>query len=99
VASYTGLPTLLGHHQQGEQRWGSQTGPRSHQVDVLFNGADLGEARRVIQDLHIRYVYIGQLERNYYDAAGLDKFERLAQEGYLRVVFRNTGTTIYEVVE
>jgi len=99
VASYTGLPMLLGHHQQGEQRWGSQTGPRSHEVDVLFNGVDLEAAKQVIQDLHIRYVYLGQLERNYYDAAGLAKFERLAQEGYLRIAYRNEGTTIYEVVE
>jgi len=99
VASYTGLPMLLGHHQQGEQRWGSQTGPRSRDADVLFNRTYIPEAQQVIEDLHIRYLYIGQLERNYYDAAGLAKFDRMAQSGDLRVVFYNEGVTIYEVVQ
>jgi YYY domain-containing protein len=99
VASYAGLPMLLGHHQQGEQRWGSQTGPRSRVADALFNGADVGQAQRVIDDLHIRYIYIGQLERNYYNAAGLEKFDRMVGSGDLRVAFFNEGTTIYEVVE
>jgi len=97
VASYTGLPMLLGHHQQGEQRWGSQTGPRSHEADTLFNGPDVNQAQRIIDDLYIRYIYIGQLERNYYNAAGLEKFERMAQSGYLQAVFQNEGVTIYEV--
>ena len=99
VASYAGLPMLLGHHQQGEQRWGSQTGPRSRAADALFNGADVGQARQIIDDLHIRYIYIGQLERNYYNAAGLEKFDRMVGSGDLRVAFHNEGTTIYEVVE
>lgn len=99
VASYTGLPTLLGHHQQGEQRWGSQTGPRSRDAEALFNGTNVNQAKQIIQDLHIRYIYIGQLERNYYNVAGLAKFEQMAQSGDLRVVFHNEGTTIYEVIE
>ncbi len=96
VASYTGLPTLLGHHQGGEQRYGSQVGPRSGDANTLFNGMDVSQARQIIKDLRIRYIYIGQLERNYYDAAGLAKFERMAEDGHLRVVFGNAGVTIYE---
>lgn len=99
VASYAGLPTLLGHHQQGEQRYGSQTGPRSRDADELFNGVSVPRAQRIIEDLHIRYIYIGQLERNYYNATGLEKFDRMVESGDLRVVFHNEGTTIYEVVE
>jgi YYY domain-containing protein len=97
VASYTGLPTLLGHHQQGEQRWGSQTGPRSRDARDLFDGTNVGQARQILDDLHVRYIYIGQLERNYYNSAGLDKFEHMAHSGDLRVVFENEGVTIYEV--
>ena len=97
VASYTGLPMLLGHHQQGEQRWGSQTGPRRNQAETLFSGTLVTPAQQIIENLHIRYIYVGQLERNYYNAAGLAKFEQMAQDGDLRVVFENEGTTIYEV--
>jgi uncharacterized membrane protein len=99
VASYTGLPTLLGHHQGGEQRWGSQVGPRGREAGVLFNGTDIAQAKEVIEDLGIRYIYIGQLERNYYDPAGLAKFDRMLENGDLRVAFQNAGVTIYEVVE
>jgi len=97
VASYTGLPMLLGHHQQGEQRWGSQTGPRSRDAETLFNGTNIPQAKRIIDDLHIRYIYIGQLERNYYNVAGLEKFDRMMESGHLKVVFQNEGVTIYEV--
>jgi len=97
VASYTGLPMLLGHHQQGEQRYGSQTGPRSHEADVFFNSTDVGQAQRIIEDLSIRYIYIGQLERNYYNAAGLEKFDRMVEGDYLGVVFQNEGVIIYGV--
>jgi uncharacterized membrane protein len=99
VASYAGLPMLLGHHQQGEQRWGSQTGPRNRDAETLFNGIGVGQAQRVIKDLNIRYIYVGQLERNFYNGAGLAKFDRMVGGGDLRVVFHNQGTTIYKVVE
>jgi len=99
VASYTGLPMLLGHHQQGEQRWGSQTGPRSRDAESLFNGTNIPQAKKIIQELDIRFIYIGQLERNYYRDTGLAKFEQMAQDGYLRIAFQNEGTTIYEIVE
>ncbi|MFZ5916601.1 MAG: DUF2298 domain-containing protein [Chloroflexota bacterium] len=97
VASYTGLPTLKGHHQDGEQRWGSQTGPRSRDAESFFNGTNIPQTKQIIEKLDIRYIYIGQLERNYYRAEGLAKFDQMAREGYLRVVFRNQGTTIYQV--
>jgi uncharacterized membrane protein len=93
------LPTLLGHHQGGEQRWGSQVGPRSQDARVLFDGTDIAQAKQVIEDLDIHYIYIGQLERNYYNPAGLSKFDRMLESGDLRVVFENQGVTIYEVIE
>jgi len=95
VASYTGLPTLLGMHQS-EQRYGGQVGERDGMARDFFNTTDLERARQLIRDLHIRYVYIGQLERTVYDPAGLQKFDQLVQTGEMRVVYENERTTIYE---
>ena len=81
VASYTGLPGLLGAHQS-EQRYAWMTGERDGQVRELFDGVDLAAALRVVESLRIRYIYVGQLERTAYSAAGLAKFERLVEEGY-----------------
>jgi YYY domain-containing protein len=95
VASYTGLPTLLGMHQS-EQRYSWQVGERDGAASDFFNTTDLERARQLIRDLRIRYVYIGQLERAVYDSAGLQKFDQLVQTGEMRVVYRNERTTIYE---
>jgi hypothetical protein len=38
------------------------------------------------------------LERTVYDPAGLGKFERMVEEGYLEVVFENERVRIYRVI-
>lgn len=97
VASYTGLPGLLGAHQS-EQRYSWMTGERDGQVRQLFDGGDVEAALRVIRDLRIRYIYVGQLERTVYDARGLAKFDKWLQEGRLEVAFQNEGVTLYRVL-
>jgi len=98
VASYTGLPTLLGMHQ-AEQRYAWQVGERDAAAREFFNTTDLERTRQLIRDLHIRYVYVGQLERAVYDQAGLQKFDEMVQTGEMRVVYRNERTIIYEVLK
>jgi uncharacterized membrane protein len=66
-------------------------------VHGFFNTPDLEQARQLIRDLRIRYVYVGQLERALYDPAGLQKFDRLVQAGEMQVVYSNERATIYEV--
>jgi len=98
VASYTGLPTLLGAHQN-EQRYDWQVGPRSDDANALYRTTDLEEARDLITRLHLSYIYVGQLERTAYPEEGLDKFERLRQSGELTVAYENSGARVYEVVD
>ena len=43
------------------------------------------------------YIYVGQLEHTVYDAAGLAKFERMWEEGYLDLVYENEKVKIYQV--
>jgi len=44
-------------------------------------------------------VYVGAYERAYYDPAGLAKFDDMAAQGLLRVVYDAQGVRIYEVVQ
>ena len=55
-------------------------------------------AQEIADELEIRYVYIGQLERSVYDAAGLAKFDEMVEQGILEVPFENEKVRIYRFV-
>jgi YYY domain-containing protein len=97
IASYTGLPTLLGAHQN-EQRYDWQVGQRSEDANDLYRTTDLQETRELMARLRVSYVYVGQLERAVFPAEGLEKFEELRQSGELSLVYENPGARVYEVV-
>jgi uncharacterized membrane protein len=98
VASFTGFPTLLGFHQEGEQRYSWQTGPRRSQAEAFWNTSDVTQAQQLMAELGIGYIYVGQLERIVYPADSLAKFDRMAQSGLLEVVYSNEQVTIYRVL-
>lgn len=98
VASFTGFPTLLGFHQEGEQRYGWQTGPRRAKAEEFWNTTDLARTRELLRDLQINYIYVGQLERIMYAPASLAKFDRLVETGELEVVYSNEQVVIYHVL-
>jgi len=95
VSSFTGLPTLLGMHQS-EQRYGDQVGKRAEEAWQFFASPDLDLTLKLIRKHRISYVYIGQLERILFSPGSLDKFEKLAQDGWLKEVFRNEKAVIYQ---
>jgi uncharacterized membrane protein len=97
VSSYTGLPTLLGMHQS-EQRYSEDVGKRDGEAREFFNTRDSARAMELIRQLHIHYIYIGQLERVTYDAAGLAKFDQMRQAGVLDIAFQNPKVMIYRVI-
>ena len=96
VATYTGLPTLLGAHQN-EQRYASQVGKRDGQARDFFNTLDVARALQLIRELHVSYIYVGQLEHTVYDPAGLAKFDEMVRRGELEVVYENEKVKIYRV--
>jgi YYY domain-containing protein len=98
VASYTGLPTLLGAHQN-EQRYDWQVGPRSDNANALYQTTNLDETRQLIDTMDVSYIYVGQLERYVYPSEGLEKFEELRSLGELAVVYENPGVKVYQVLD
>ncbi len=96
VASYTGLPTLVGAHQN-EQRYGWMVAQREAEARSLYESTDLEETKVLIEELNIRYIYVGQLERTVYPAQSLAKFETLLEEDYLELAYENQKVRVYKV--
>ncbi len=96
VGSMTGLPILLGQHQ-GEQRYGWQVGQREQTARELWQTTDLNRARQLIDQLHVDYIYVGQLERILFTPEQLAKFDALVRSGEAEVVYQNPGVTIYRI--
>jgi len=91
VSTFTGLPTVLGWAGH-EIQWGHDPGRRADDVALLYETADPEVARAVIRRYGVRYVFVGSLERELYDPAGLAALGRLGP-----VAFRSGDTVVYDV--
>ena len=49
----------------------------------------------LLDKYHVQLIYIGDLERAYYDASALAKFDAAVQSGELTVIYQQSGVTIY----
>jgi len=96
VSSYTGLPTIVGAHES-EQRPRDQVSLREGDAAEIYRTTDVEALQSILSRYRVRYIYVGQLERNVFPGPGLAKFERLSQVGVLARVHHNDGVDIYEV--
>jgi YYY domain-containing protein len=100
VSIYTGLPTVLGwnwHETQQRPGFGMMLEERRTDVQrMLGETTSFDSIRPLLDKYHVRLIYIGDLERAYYDATALAKFEAAAQDGELSIIYRGPGVTIYE---
>jgi len=99
VSIYTGLPTVLGwtwHERQ--QRWGYQgmIDQRLRDIKTMFESTDPALVARLLQRYGVKLVYVGDLERAYYPAPGLAKFESMVGT-QLSIAYSADGVTVYEV--
>ncbi len=97
VASFTGFPTLLGFHEEGEQRYGWQTGQRRGLAEEFWRTTDPARASELIDELGINIIYVGQLETIVTPPESLAKFQTMADLGDLRVLYSNDKVIIYQV--
>jgi uncharacterized membrane protein len=102
VSIYTGLPTVVGWRwHQVQQRAAlpdAMVDWRRDDVGECYDTTDVARAQEILDHYGVRYVYVGAYERAYYDPAGLSKFDAMAAQGLLRVVYDTQGVRIYEVV-
>jgi uncharacterized membrane protein len=96
---YTGLPTVLGwDYHQTQQRGNGAVEERGREVDAFYANPDVGSAQRFLRSYDVRYVILGQVERLYYPAGGLQKFAN-GLDGALEVAYQNPQLTIYRVLQ
>ena len=100
VSIHTGLPSVVGWkwHQE-QQRWGyrNMVVSRITDVDRIYSTSDVSQAVSLLDRYDVKYVYLGQVERLYYPADGIAKFEA-GLAPYLRTVYETDYVTIYEVL-
>lgn len=97
VSSLTGLSTVIGwrsHEQMWRGIW-SGVGTRQDDTDHIFNSKCNEETLELLEKYDVEYIYIGELEREKYSKAGLQKFE-VHTESY-ELVYENSGVSIYSV--
>ncbi|GHO91740.1 hypothetical protein KSF_017880 [Reticulibacter mediterranei] len=105
VSVYTGLPDVTGwwDHEE-EQRYIDPVASRLADVATIYTTLDTTQALDLLHHYHVRYIYVGALERQTYTPQqwsssqlppNLDKFNHMAG---LRVVYQSGDVTIYEVV-
>jgi uncharacterized membrane protein len=66
---------------------------------MLGETTSFASIRPLLDKYHVRLIYIGDLERAYYDASALAKFEAAAQDGDLSVIYQGPGVTIYQYLD
>ncbi|MCE2464936.1 MAG: glycosyltransferase family 39 protein [Dehalococcoidia bacterium] len=98
IANYTGLPTVLGwpwHQTQQRMKYADSIQERRRDVRTMYATQDVDEAMGLLEKYRVSYIVVGQLERSYYPAEGLEKFDDLVASGKAEVVYENEGTRIY----
>jgi YYY domain-containing protein len=91
-SSNTGLPTVLGwaNHEGLWRGHDNMVMERREHVLRIYNATTLEEVRPLLERYKIRYIIVGDLEREKH-RPGLDKFAGL------EAVFRSGGTVVYRV--
>jgi uncharacterized membrane protein len=92
ISIYTGLPTVLGWgNHEGQWRDQSLQGSRQQDIEMLYTTGDWTTTQDIINRYHIRYIFVGNLERSTY-RVNEEKFNR-----FLKPAFQQGNATIYEV--
>lgn len=100
VSIYTGLPTIIGWdwHEIAHRSNipGSVINNRVADVKTMYDTNNIEVFTNLVKKYNIRYIYIGELEKAYYNPAGLSKFSQLTGN-LLSIVYQNPGVTIYKI--
>jgi YYY domain-containing protein len=106
ISASTGLPTVVGWQEKHERLWRGSWEPlggavqtqqgcpsaRCLDVERIYTTSDIDEARAVLEQYEVEYVYVGRRERARYGDEGLAKFAT-----FMEVAYRNEEVIIYRV--
>tara|TARA_B100001750_G_scaffold247797_1_gene274905 strand:- start:3189 stop:7598 length:4410 start_codon:yes stop_codon:yes gene_type:complete len=99
VSIYTGLPTVLGwDNHQGQQRGYSRSIlERKRDIEAIYSSSDIDRVMSLINKYDITYIYIGGLEKHYYKAEGLKKFDQ--NKRLFGLLYFNDEVSIYKIYD
>lgn len=102
IATYTGLPTLLGWpwhetQQRSVTDVGNVLNARQNAVRRWYSELDSAKTFEELQAYGVEYVYVGRMERALYGEQTGVAFADLAATGKITEVFRQGETVIYQV--
>ena len=99
VSTHSGLPTVIGWewHQQ-QQRWEHQNeiNARMNDVDAIYTTPGFQVARDLLDKYRIKYIFVGEVEKLYYPAIGLEKIYS-GLDGKLEKIYDQHGVVIMKV--
>lgn len=101
VASYTGLPTVIGwpwHQIQQRTAYSYAIRDRSEDVRQIYNTTDISTAKELLEKYEVEYIVVGELERAYYSEKGLKKFEEMVRRGWVKSVFESQKVRIFRII-
>ena len=98
-SQYTGMPTVLGWpwHQQQQRNDASIVNRRARDIATIYSSPSPRRALELLEQYGVAYIVVGDLERAYYDARGIAKFDAMVSEGVLSLEYSNERTHIYQV--
>ena len=94
VASWTGLPTVLGWYNH-ETQWRGNTDlqqQRLPDITEIYSTLSETRTRELLQKYNEAYIFVGHEEQKQYPVDALAKFDHM-----FPVVFQQNGVTIYRV--
>ena len=99
VSIYTGLPTVIGWdwHQKQQRSIlpGETIDHRIEDVRTIYNSTDPQQVKGLLKLYNVKYIYVGPLEKLYYDPNGLGKFDQ--PNDLWKLVYQNEQVKIYQV--
>lgn len=95
ISVRTGLPAVMGSGSHEVQWRGAQRILAERQSDVytIYTSRDKETVSALLDKYNVTFVYVGRLERATYASDVGDKFD-----AFLRIAYRNSDVTIYEVL-
>lgn len=102
IATYTGLPTLIGWpwhetQQRSVTDVGNVLNARQNAVRRWYSELDSNQIFAELQNYGVEYIYVGRMERALYGEQTGVAFAELAKAGKITQVFNQGDTRIYQV--
>jgi len=96
ISMATGLPTVEGWlvHEWLWRGSYDEPGKRAGEVQTIYESNDLNQTKELLKKYQVKYVVIGEMEREKYKEINEEKFSQIGKE-----VFKSGKTALFELIQ